>query len=267
MSKRIFKKVWKIISNIVVGVFLAVCVFTVAVTLFSGQSSDGAADIFGYELRLIVSDSMAPCEETDVSDFEIKSIPLHSMVFVQTVPKDAEGAAKWYEALDEGDVLTFRYVYDRQETITHRIKHIEKNENGGYDIQLAGDNKNSKHGQLIQTIDTSTDPSASTDYVIGRVVGQSRALGFVTSLLKNPIGMILIVIVPCIIIILLEVIKIVSVLNADKKKRAEEDLKQKDSELEELRSRLAELEQQGQADTPDRPTDESDAPDESEDPS
>ena len=48
---------------------------------------------------------------------------------------------------------------------------------------------------------------------------------------------------------MLEVLKIVKVLSADKKKREEEEKEKKESELEELRRKLAELEMEksGQA--------------------
>ena len=48
-----------------------------------------------------------------------------------------------------GDVLTFRYVYATQVTITHRITSITEEANGEFIIELAGDNKNSEDGQLI----------------------------------------------------------------------------------------------------------------------
>ena len=45
------------------------------------------------------------------------------------------GAA--YANIKKGDVLTFRYVYDRQVTITHRvIEDPEKKETGGYDAEI-----------------------------------------------------------------------------------------------------------------------------------
>ena len=60
----------------------------------------------------------------------------------------------------------------------------------------------------------------------------------------QPVGIILLIIVPCFIIILLEVLKIAMVLGADKKKREQEEKEKKDSELAELRRKLAELERE-----------------------
>ena len=107
-------------------------------------------------------------------------------------------------------------------------------------IELAGDNTTSESKQLYQTIDTSIPDS--TNYVIGQVVGQSYPLGVLMSIISHPIGTVLIVILPCAIIVLLEVLKIVRLLTGDKKKKAAEERARKDAELEELRRKVAELE-------------------------
>lgn len=242
MTKTKIKKIGKIALDILLYLFLAICVVTLILTVFSKKDIDGASELFGYQMRVISSDSMAKCELTDVSDYEIGSIPLRSMIFVKVMPEDEAEADEWYRSLEVGDVLTFRYVYTNQVTITHRIISITEKETGGFLIELAGDNKNSDSGQLTQTIDTSVENN--TNYVIGKVTGQFFLLGFIVSLLKEPLGLIFIVIVPCFIIILLEVLKIVGVYSAERKKREQEETQKKDSELEELRRRLAELETQ-----------------------
>ncbi len=245
MEKRItVKRVLHVLSAVLLYLFLSICILALVLTIASKKDSDGAASLFGYQMRIVVSDSMAECEFTDVSAYEIKSIPIRSMVFVQTVPEDESKAQAWYDGLQVGDVLTFRYVYTSQVTVTHRITSIAETE-GGYLITLAGDNKNSDSGQLTQIIDTSA--KNSPNYVIGKVVGQSRMLGWLFSLLKEPLGLVFTVIVPCFIIILLEVIKIVGMVHTDRKQREQEEQRKKDSEIEELRRRLAALEQQGGA--------------------
>ena len=234
------KKIAKITLNVLLYLFLALCIFSVFMTMASKKDADGAAEIFGYQMRVVTSDSMAKCELTDVSEFEIKDIPIRSMVFVQLMPDDPAEADAWYRSLQKGDVLTFRYVYTTQITITHRITSITEKESGGFLIELAGDNKNSKDGQLIQVIDTSVPNN--TNYVIGKVTGQAYLFGAIMSFLMQPIGMILVIIVPCLFIILLEILKIARVFGADKKERERTEKAQKEQELEELRRRLAELE-------------------------
>ena len=241
------KKVGKIVLNSLLYAFLAICIFLVFVTVVSKRDSDGAAEIFGYQMRVVVSDSMAANDLTDVSEYEIKDIPIRSMVFVQVMPEDPAEATAFYRGLKVGDVLTFRYVYTSQVTITHRITSITEKDTGGFLIELAGDNKTSDNGQLYQTIDTSIPNNMN--YVIGKVVGRSLLLGALLSFLLQPVGLVLLIIVPCLIIILLEVLKIIKMFADEKKKKVQDEVDQKDRELEELRSRLAALENQSKQPT------------------
>ena len=242
MNKTRLKKIGGIVMDVVLYTFLAICIFSVFMTLTAKRSPDGAAEIFGYQMRVVTSDSMAKCEHTDVSAFKIKDIPIRSMVFVKTVPEDPAKADEFYRSLKVGDVLTFRYVYTTQVTITHRITAITEKEGGGFIIELAGDNKNSEDGQLIQEIDTSV--SYSTNYVIGKVTGQSYPFGWVMSFLMQPVGIVLAIIAPCALIILLEVLKITRLFMDDKKKRDQEEKNAQENELEELRRKLAALERE-----------------------
>lgn len=242
MDKARVKKIGNIILNVLLYIFLAICIFSVFLTVFSKKDSDGAAEIFGYQMRVVTSDSMAESEHTDVSGFEIKDIPVRSMVFVKVMPEDPAEADEIYRSLKVGDVLTFRYVYTTQVTITHRITSITEKETGGFIIELAGDNKNSEDGRLTQIIDTSIPNN--TNYVIGKVTGQAKVFGGIMSFLMQPVGIVLVIIVPCAIIILLEVLKIVKTLTEDKKKREQEEKEQQENELEELRRKLAELEKE-----------------------
>ena len=244
MSQVKTKKIFKIVFNTILYLFLALCVFSVILTLLSNKSPDGAAEIFGYQMRIVTSNSMEECEFTDVSEYDIKDIPVRSMVFVDTVPADQKEAAEWYASLKVGDVLTFRYVYTSQITITHRITSITPTE-GGYIIELAGDNRNANASQLYQTIDTSK--VGSTNYVIGRVTGTSYILGVIMSLLTTSVGLICSVIVPCFIIILLEISKIFMVIGADKKERMRKEAEKTEKELAELKEKLAAFEKNANA--------------------
>lgn len=240
MNKTRMSKIGRILSNVLIYLFLALCLFVVFLTVFSKRDSDGAAEVFGYQMRVVTSDSMAKCEHTDVSEYEIKHIPIRSMVFVRLMPTEPAEAEEWYRSLRVGDVLTFRYVYTTQVTITHRITSITEKPTGGFVIELAGDNKNADGAQLYQVIDTSVPNS--TNYVLGKVTGSAYLLGVLVSFLMQPIGLVLVVILPCLIIILLEAIKIAKLLTSDKKQRERIERESKDRELEELRRRLEELE-------------------------
>ena len=238
-SKNTCKTVVKIFANVLLYVFIAVCLFGVIVSITAKKDADGTATIFGKQMRFVQSQSMEKCDLTDVSDFKIKDIPVKSLIFIDVVPKDAKEADAWYKDLDEGDVLTFKYVYVTQETITHRITSIKEKPTGGYIIELEGDNKNSDSSTLKQTIDTSLVDSPN--YVIGKVTGKSYLLGLLVYALKTPVGLICIVILPATVVLLFEVLNIIKIVNADKNKTIKD---KQQLEIEELKRKLKELEEE-----------------------
>ncbi len=232
----VVKTILTVIVNVLLYLFIAVCIFGIIVSITSKKDDDGATTIFGVQMRSVISPSMEKCDLTDVSSFEIKDIPTKSLVFIKVLPETEEEKEVFYSSLKVGDVLTFKYTYVTQETITHRITSITKKDTGGYIIELEGDNKNTEDGILTQVIDTSD--VVSPNYVIGKVTGTSYTLGLFVYAIKTPVGIICIVILPSLIIVVLEIIRIVNLLSADKKKK----LKAQSEELEKLREKLKELE-------------------------
>ena len=251
---KVWKKVGKIALNVLLYAFLALGIFSIIISIVSKKSSDDAASIFGYQIRFVQSQSMESCDGVDVSGYDIGSIRMKSLVFIDEKPEDEAKLQDWYKALKVGDVLTFKYevVTNRQETITHRITKIEENGKGGWKIYLAGDNRASdgngdglvdggSYVPLEQIIDTSDVDGFN--YIIGKVTGKSYLLGLLIYALQSPVGIVCIIIVPCLFIIGLEVIKIIKVLGEDKKKRVKEEQEKTLSELEELKKQLALLQQ------------------------
>lgn len=236
-GKASVKKVFGAIGNVLLYLFIALCIAAVVYTIFAKRGKDGAVEVFGYEMRIVLSGSMEKNENTDTSGFRIKDIPVKSLIVTEKVPEEEEAAEAWYEKLGTGDVLTFRYVVaGRQETITHRIIAIEPQEEG-YKITLRGDNTEGE--QVIYTND-----EASPDYVLGKVVYVSVVLGYAVWIMQQPIGMALVVIVPAAIIIVAQIVRIVSVLGEEKRKKIEAREAEKSSEIELLKKRLSDLEQQ-----------------------
>ncbi len=211
------KKTFKILLEVFIYLFLALCVFIVILTVTAKKSQDGAMQFFGKQVRIVVSDSMAECERTDVSEYEIKSIPVKSMVFIELAPEKQDKKEQWYSNLKVGDVVIFSYVYGSPVTLTHRIiNKIEKD--GGYIFVLKGDNQS--ENSLEQIIDTSIVDSEN--YIFGKVTGQSYNLGALALGLKSPVVIICIVIVPCLVITSFEIMRVVTVIKSDKKQDKEE---------------------------------------------
>ena len=231
------KKIFKITSDILLYCFIFLGLITIIITLSSKKDIDGATNIFNYQLRLVITDSMDKCSETNVSKYKIKSIPKNSLVLIKKIEDND------YKKIKEGDVLTFRYLYTEQVTITHRVKSIVEKDTGGYIIELVGDNKTGESELLVQTIDTSIEESPN--YIIGEVVYTSIIIGFILNMLKSSLGIVFIIIIPSFIIILLEVIKIINITIIEKRKLAERKANEKEQEILELKKKLKEMENKG----------------------
>lgn len=175
---------WGTLSLTIFVILLSVCIIALCISIFSPRGVDGASQLFGYELRIVETNSMQEHPDTDVSAYEIGSFKKNTMVAVELVPEGDGEALDWYSTVKVGDVLTVRYAYDRLVTITHRVTSVEPKEDGsGYIIKLQGDNLNSNSDQLTQEIDTSNENSPN--FVIGRVVWKSYPLGFVVGGLQR----------------------------------------------------------------------------------
>lgn len=245
MNKKLILGILSIFTKILFFGIIAVCLFAIGVTISAKKDADQTATFFGYQMRTVISPSMEKSEFTDTSDYDIKHLRVRTLVFIQVVPEDDAEAKEWYSDLEVGDILTFKYVYTRQEVITHRIIKIEDKivdgEHVGYMIHLQGDNKSSEEGALVQIIDTSN--TQSPNFVIGKVTGKSYVLGLLISLLKNKFGLLCVIILPALALIILEVIRIYRVLNHDKKMMEKHKRAEQEKELEELRRKVALLEQ------------------------
>ena len=260
------KKIISIVLDVLLYTFLALAIVVVALTIMSkvAQKDDpnGAPNLFGYEMRYVETGSMEP------------EYPVNTMVFIERAPENYEDSIKWFENVKVGDVLTFKYREAGQQiVITHRVISKEYNaekytegihageEKGGYVIKLVGDNDGGDDEAMEQIIYTYAHYNDMADpedqlrgQVIGKVVGQNLVLGTIVTTLKQPLGMVLIIIVPCLIVIIIEVIRIVKVLNSEKNEKAkrtqeeqQEKLDRQNSEIELLKQQLALLQQQAMA--------------------
>lgn len=247
MNKTKIKKISNIALNVLIYVFMAICIVSVIATVFFPKSSDGATTVLGYQFRVVTTGSMAKSPETDVSGYKIKSIPQNSLVIIKTMPDDPQAAADWYEnEVEIGDVLTFKYLYERQLVITHRVVDKYPNPEGeGYVIVLEGDNKNENVNLARQVIYTADDDSVN--YIIGKVQAKSYVFGLFIGAMKEPLSLLLLIILPCLVIIGLEVAKIFKIVNAEKRERALVETAKKDEEILDLKKQLEMLKRMNEA--------------------
>ena len=250
--KTVLQKILDVALTVIVVIVVIIAVFVLFVTITSKKSPDGAADIFGYQMRTILTGSMEKCkhedpseecDHVDVSKYEIGHLPVDTMIFIELVPEDKDEANEWYKNLKEGDVLTFQYT--GMGVVTHRIIEIETNSTGGYEIDLMGDNRGDDGTAGVQTIITNNADSANR--VIGKVVGQSVFLGKAVTIIRKPVGAIFVILVPCLLIVIVEVVKIIVVLTEDKRakrKAQNEERKALEEKTETAREDIEELKKQ-----------------------
>ena len=250
--KTVLQKILDVALTVIVVIVVIIAVFVLFVTITSKKSPDGAADIFGYQMRTILTGSMekckhedpsVECDHVDVSKYEIGHLPVDTMIFIELVPEDKDEANEWYKNLKEGDVLTFQYT--GMGVVTHRIIEIEPNSTGGYEIDLMGDNRGDDGTAGVQTIITNNADSANR--VIGKVVGQSVFLGKAVTIIRKPFGAIFVILVPCLLIVIVEVVKIIVILTEDKRakrKAQKEERKALEEKTETAREDIEELKKQ-----------------------
>lgn len=132
-----------------------------------------------------------------------------------------------------GDVITFNSTDYRSSgvTVTHRVKKIEKTSDGKYLFTTKGDANN--------TEDATRQPFSS---IYGKVLLRLPKLGYIQYILSTVLGWLLLIIVPTVLIIGADIIKIIKTIKDDpnlkdkNKKKAPKILK-KTTNLKKERSR------------------------------
>ena len=242
------QKILDAVFTVVVVIVAIFAAFVLFITITSKRSADGAINVFGYQFRTILTGSMEKCrhddpneecDHVDISGCDVGHLSVGTMIFIQTVPGDEANADKWYEGIKEGDVLTFHY--NGMGVVTHRVIYIEKNSTGGYVIDLMGDNRGSDGTAGVQTVITD---KKDNNYIIGKVVGQNEFLGWLVTTVKSPIGAILVIFVPCLIIVIVEVVRIIMTLVASKKEKDKEKQDIAESQRNAVQSDIEELKKQ-----------------------
>ena len=105
-----------------------------------------------------------------------------------------------------GDVITFNSTDYRSSgvTVTHRVKKIEKTSDGKYLFTTKGDANN--------TEDATRQPFSS---IYGKVLIRLPKLGYIQYILSTVLGWLLLIIVPTVLIIGADIIKIIKTVKND----------------------------------------------------
>ena len=257
-------KAYKIVNIILDVLFVAFAVFAITAIIFRSTTSNNknGRSINGTQLRTVETASMAENNHIDpetYKSYKIKTLPVNTLISIKEVTE--KNSDKFYSDLKVGDVVTFVYYTTinnkkGQYVFTHRL--TAKDEvTDGYRLTLMGDAEKPSGGvQIVYTNPTTAEQSFS--YVIGKVTWSNHPVGEVVSFVKSRNGILLLVVLPCSILFLYEIGKIIYLVSKDKKMKkqlaVEEKQNQLDSsqaEIEALKAQLAALqnkEEQGKAD-------------------
>ncbi len=226
VKKSTWKKVLDIIYYIFLGIFLLLAIVSVTSRITNGK--------IGNTQFLVVASSSMDGEKQE--DYSIKTIPVKSLIAIDLVKDGKE--EDFYSQLKKGDVLTFNYVSLNNVTITHRIiSDPVKDSSGVYKFELRGD---AVEESEIQTVYS----DGRTGEILGKVTYVSLPLGQIYFFIASKLGTMLLVVLPCSLIAIIEICRIIRLVSEQRNKKKEEkervENEAKDKEIEELKRQLME---------------------------
>lgn len=189
-----FKELMKFFSNVIswtVFTLLMICAAFLLYYFVSMQLYAIKGDKFEpkFSLYTIISPSMTP------------NIAVYDVIINLRVDKP--------EDIKIGDVITIESVSTEHngQTVTHRVVSIIKDDEGNYSYQTKGD------ANLVED-------SASVPYknIIGRVALKIPALGRAQLFVASKMGMLLLILIPCLYILLKSLLKKLSMLRGEDSK-------------------------------------------------
>ncbi len=181
------KRIFHFLSTILLySIFIILILVSIMVGLYfldnytSAKKGIERAPLFGA--YVIISPSMVP--------------NINVMDAVITMRVDAKDIHK-------KDVITFTSEDPRNSgiTVTHRVVGINKTESGTYAYRTKGDNNNVEDRTLV-----------SYDQVIGKVMLRIPYIGYLQQLLTTQFGWILVIVLPCLFIIIGDLVKLMKAL-------------------------------------------------------
>ncbi|WAA11836.1 signal peptidase I SipW [Fervidibacillus halotolerans] len=156
------KKIIKITGNVLYGLLIATLIM-LTVIVISSRASGGEPELFGYQLKIVLSGSMEPT-------FDTGSIIIVKKLEDPTVVK-------------EGDIITF--VYEGNQIVTHRIVDV-LNQSGKVFYQTKGDNNEDPDSNLV-----------ISDNVLAKYTGMTIPyVGYLLKFASTPIGTAILLIIP-----------------------------------------------------------------------
>ncbi len=192
------KRIWHMIKNILhfvtkvfmYAVFLLLLfvgfVLIVYVIDLKKSSSTGVYKPPLFSAYVIISPSMVP------------TIKVEDAVIIKRVEANE---------VKKGDIITFTSTDSRYSgiTVTHRVVEVIKTDAGKYMYRTKGDNNNAEDPTLV-----------SYEYVSGKVILRIPKIGYIQYFLSQAYGWIIAIVIPCLGIVIYDVIKLVKLIGKNK---------------------------------------------------
>ena len=212
-SKAVFKLIANIISWTALALLILIAIFLLYLTISSKiYASKGMDYEPKFSLYTIISPSMEP------------NLRVYDIIIDQRIDSVND--------IKIGDVITFISTssISSNKTVTHRVIDIVIDENGNYQYKTKGDNNLSPD-------------SAYAEYnnVIGKVLFKIPQLGRIQFFLANQGGWLVAVVIPALVIIIKDIMKIVKLTKVNKKAEGL-TIKKEEEEAEKLKQQAEEEE-------------------------
>lgn len=196
--KKACKVLHKITSVIMYAIFYSMLVIGAILIIYlvdiKIRAARGITDPPKFNAYVIVSPSMVP------------NIKVNDAVIVKKTP---------IEKIKFNDVITFTSGDKRFNgmTVTHRVVGITKNNAGEVLFRTKGDNNNTADSALVKE-----------DQIHGKVILTIPKLGYIQYFLSQSYGWIIIIVMPCLGIVIYDIMKIFKNVNNNMKNKSKEKM-------------------------------------------
>lgn len=172
-------------ANVAVSlVLIAILALTAFMAFTARRSPDGISTAGGYKILNVISGSMEPAIRTG------------DVILVRPLTQE--------DQIQEGDVITFRTQEDASMLITHRVVGVVSVNDEATAYITKGDAN-----------DSPDDTPVTRQQVLGRYAHRIPLLGYLGSFVRKPIGAVLLIILPGLILIAGEVRKMVRIIQEE----------------------------------------------------
>ena len=216
------KKVWKILSTVLVWAVVAVAVFMMVFTIISVNTFDrNDRSIFGFRFYIALSDSMS------ATDFDAGDLVLVKQVDPLT--------------LEVGDIIAYQSQNTENygETVTHKIRAKTLDENGNPGFITYG-----------TTTGVDDETVVTFPFILGKYQGSLPGVGTFFQFLKTPQGYIICILLPFLLLIIYQGLNCVRLFKLYKKEQLAEleaekqQIEEQRKQSEDMMKKLLELQSQ-----------------------